>query len=477
MDAKTIDYLVENKSQRYLQMSDMIWEFAEIRFREYRSSALLCEQLEAEGFAITRGVAGIDTAFVAEYGSGSPKIGFLGEFDALRNLSQKSGQAVRESLGSEANGHGCGHHALGVAALAAAVAVKDAMQDGAFSGTVRFFGCPGEEVGHGKTFLLRDNVFDGTDAMITWHPGDTNGVLTASTLAVKFVLYTFHGVSAHASGDPHLGRSALDAVELMNVGANFLREHIIQEARLHYAILDAGGASPNIVQSRAQVLYEVRAPKSSQVQNICERIEDIAKGAALMTGTSFESQKKGGMSNCIVNQTMCGVMQKCMLELGVQKNDEEDFEFAGEIARTLSADDKESALIGTELPLGLKDRARLKEKLIADVIVDYNPDDGRSVKISTDVGDVSWNFPTVQCVTACETFGTPGHSWQIVAQGKSGIFHKGMIFAAKTMAFTAAELFQNPKLVGKAKTELLEKRGGEDYISPIQAGDLPDVPV
>lgn len=475
INASLFERLVDEKSAVYREASDRIWDFAEIRFCERRSSSLLSGLLEKEGFSVRRGVGEIPTAFVAEYGSGSPTVGFLGEFDALAGMSQKAGIARREPLVPGGNGHACGHHALGVASAAAAVAVKDAMKRGEISGTVRFFGCPAEEVGHGKVFLVREGVFQGTDVMLTWHPGDTNGVLTSGTLALRFQKFEFLGIAAHASGNPQNGRSALDALELMNVGANFLREHIVQEARVHYAILDAGGVSPNIVPPHASVLYEVRAPGMRQVDEICARVERIARGAAMMTDTECRKENRGGMHDCIVNETLCRVMHSCMEEIGPQKNDEDEDRFAKEIASTLTDEDRANAMHGTELLLSPSDRSRMEGRQIADFIAEYRPYTGECVKISSDVGDVSWVIPTAQCVAACETFGTPGHSWQIVAQGKAEIFHRGMLLAAKTMAYTAAQVFCRPELAAAAKAELKKRRNGE-YRSPLAPGEKPDIP-
>nr|WP_242851566.1 amidohydrolase [Clostridium sp. DMHC 10] len=285
-----------------------MWEFAETRFQEYKSSELLCDVLQKEGFTITKAVANIDTAFVATFGSGKPKIGILGEFDALYNLSQKSDTDVKEAIIQNGNGHGCGHNALGAGALAAVVAVKDYMIKNNIKGTICYFGCPGEEGGSGKAYMAREKVFNDVDAAFTWHPADVTGVVEGSSLANIQAYVRFYGKSAHAAACPHLGRSALDAVELMNVGINYLREHVIEDARMHYALTNGGGLSPNVVQAFAEELLLVRAPKMSQTKEIYERVKNIAKGAALMTDTKVEIIFDKAASNVVVNDTLSKVM-------------------------------------------------------------------------------------------------------------------------------------------------------------------------
>ncbi|WP_411678368.1 M20 family metallopeptidase [Caproicibacter sp.] len=459
---------IDEKSVRYLDAADRIWELAETRFQETKSAALLCEILKREGFQVETGVAGMDTAFLATYGGGKPVIALLGEYDALSSLSQEPCIAEKKPLIQGANGHGCGHNALGVASLAAAIALKDYLKETGGPGTVRYYGCPAEEGGGGKVFMARDHLFDGLDAAITWHPGDLNRVMASSTLANIETYFVFSGTSSHAASDPHLGRSALDAVELMDVGVNFLREHVMEDARMHYAVTDSGGVSPNVVQAKAEVLYLLRAPTISQVREIYDRVCDIAKGAALMTETQVEIVPDGGTADLVPNDTLGKVMQEVMEELGGPVFSEEDQAFAREIEKTLTPEQKAAGLGRFDQ----KTAERLKSCALAEFVVPYHPTE-KAMPFSTDVGDVSWNVPTVQLTAATQALGTPGHSWQIVSQGKSGISHTGMLYAGKVMALTGLRLFQNPELCERAKEELKERRNGEPYDCLIPEGFQP----
>ena len=270
---------IEGKRELFTQASDRIWEFAETRFDEFQSAELLIELLESEGFTIEKGVAGLETGFIASYGSGLPVIALLGEYDALADLSQEAGISTYQPVQPRGNGHGCGHNLLGIGAVAAAVAVKDYLQDNPDTqGTVRFYGCPAEESGYGKTYLAREGYFKDVDAALSWHPHSMNAVMHGSSNAVIHGTFTFKGISAHAAAAPHLGRSALDAVELMNIGSNYMREHMIDQARIHYAITNSGGLAPNVVQAEAEVTYLVRAPKSAQVRSLFDRLVKVAEG-------------------------------------------------------------------------------------------------------------------------------------------------------------------------------------------------------
>ena len=471
MDKKAVYEVIDSKASEFAALSDAIWDYAELAFTEHQSAEALCRQLEKEGFAVTRGVAGIETAFTARYGSGKPVIGILGEFDALSGLSQKAGCAVREPLCPGAAGHGCGHNMFGVGSIAAAVGVKKYLEDTGHSGTVVYFGTPGEEGGSGKAFMAREGVFDELDAAVAWHPSDLNAVMTGSSLANVQVAYHFKGVAAHAAAAPHLGRSALDAVELMNMGVQFLREHVIQEARIHYAITNTGGYSPNVVQPYAEVLYLIRAPKNGQVKEIFERVNDIAKGAALMTGTKMELQFVKACSNLVDNTVLEEVLQKNLEEIPREPYTEEELAFAKKIYDTYGGDktDLQQVLSRYE-----KSRKQQVEELLAphmdDVLCDFIVplmDVETCMAGSTDVGDVSWVCPTAQINVATEAMGTPGHSWQMVSQGKSSIAHKGMIFAGKVMAGAIIDVLEQPELIEKAKEELEKRVGPEGYIPPI----------
>ncbi|MFJ5789224.1 M20 family metallopeptidase [Lysinibacillus sp. NPDC097162] len=462
-----ISSLIEAKSEASVALSNAIWAVPELHFQEKKSVQYMKAALEKEGFATEVGVAGLETALVATFGSGKPVIAFLGEYDALPGLSQKGGATHYEPLENGGSGHGCGHNLLGTGAFAAAVAVKDYLEQNNQSATIRFYGCPAEENGSGKAYMAKAGIFDDVDIAISWHPGTFSSVMTCSSLANYAVTFKFTGKSAHAAAAPHLGRSALDAVELMNVGVNYLREHIIPEARLHYAVTDSGGTSPNVVQPYAEVTYLVRAPKKQQVQEIYQRVENIAKGATLMTGTSVEIAFEGAASNLIPNKTLYDAMQKQILEIGMPTYTIEDEQHAQAIFNTFSPEIQASSLVG----LKKEDAMQLKDKVIADHIPSVLPE--FIMGGSTDVGDVSWIVPTVQCTTVCMALGTPLHTWQVVSQGVMPIAHKGMLQAANIMACTAVELINNPVLIAEAKKEWKERLDGEMYVSLIPEGTNP----
>ncbi|MGZ9816993.1 M20 family metallopeptidase [Peribacillus simplex] len=451
--------IIEEKREKLIQVSDKIWSYAETGFEEFKSAELLCQTLEEEGFSVEKGVGNIETAFIGSFGSGNPIIGFLGEFDALTGLSQAGGvpQFDPEKIGG--NGHGCGHNLLGTGSLASALALRYYMEENKIEGTVRYYGCPGEEIGGGKTFMVREGLFDDVDFALCWHPGTRNNVMSMVSLACYEVYFKFKGKSAHAAASPHLGRSALDAVELMNIGVNYLREHIISDARVHYAITNTGGFSPNVVQADAEVLYFVRAPLVSQTEEVYQRVCDIAKGAALMTGTEVEIDFASALSNVIPNTTLEKIMYDNFVALGVPKHDEDEQQFARTIRESLSEADKK---------FEVQMNKELAGKALSDVIDSFIPANG-SMTGSTDVGDVSWVVPTVQCMTVCEALGTPLHTWQIVATGTTSIAHKGMLHAGKVMAATAVEVLKRPEVLEKAKAELVELRDGEEYVSPLPA--------
>ncbi|PWW43472.1 MULTISPECIES: M20 family metallopeptidase [Paenibacillus] len=455
-----ISNVIEGKSALFTDASDRIWEFAETRFDEFQSAELLMELLESEGFTIERGVAGLETGFVASYGTGLPVIALLGEYDALADLSQEAGISTYHPVQPRGNGHGCGHNLLGIGALAAAVAVKDYLVDHPETkGTIRFYGCPAEESGYGKTYLAREGYFKDVDAALSWHPHSLNAVMHGSSNAVIHGTFTFKGISAHAAAAPHLGRSALDAVELMNIGSNYMREHMIDQARIHYAITNSGGFAPNVVQAEAEVTYLVRAPKTAQVRSLFERLVKVAEGAALMTETAMEFKYEGACANLIPNSTLEKVMHQHLVAFGAPEYEEEEYSYAKAIYDTLPLQNQQEAgaLVGPELaPL-------LAERPLPNFIAPYSDEKETFMGGSTDVADVSWNVPTAQCITSTMAFGTPLHAWQTVAQGKSTYAHKGMLLAAKTMAATAIESILHPEIVKEAKQELQDRLGGEVY--------------
>lgn len=476
MNKKEAVAIIDQKQDLLVDVNDSIWEYAETAFTEFKSAEKLCQALEQEGFTVERGVAGIATAFTGTYGKGKPVIGLLGEFDALSGLSQQGGCADKKPVEAGGNGHGCGHNCLGTASLAAAIAVKNYLENNpGTSGTVIYYGCPGEEGGSGKAFMAREGVFKDLDTAITWHPGGTNNVASGSSLANYQVKYRFYGTSAHAAGDPHLGRSALDAVELMNVGVQFLREHMIDEARVHYAITDAGGYSPNVVQPYAEVLYLIRSPKNSQVEELYQRVNNIAKGAALMTDTRMELEFIKGCSNTIPNNVLEAQLYENFKEIGVPHYTPEEHEFARQV------------IANYEAGPNAQDGAYKTTKAWADELNTYYKEHGVSLnelllslqpydKVgagSTDVGDVSWNCPTAQIHVVTSAAKTPGHSWQFTSCNKTSIAHKGVVCAGKVMGATVIDLMENPAIIEKAKAEFLDRLEGETYKCPIPAGIVP----
>src|SRR5690625_601353 len=415
-----VDQYVELTKNKWTTISDYIWDHPELRYEEYESAKYLSDGLEKEGFTVTSGIANIDTAFVAEFGSGNPVIAFLGEYDALSNLSQKSGVAQQEPVVEQGNGHGCGHNLLGTGALAAAVTLKAYLEKNNVDGTVRFYGCPAEEGGSGKTFMAREGVFDDVDVALTWHPGPINAIWSFSSLANVQAYFKFTGKSAHAAAAPHLGRSALDAVELMNTGVNYLREHIIPEARIHYAVTNTGGFSPNVVQAEAEVLYLIRAPEIKQVDEIYERVIKIAEGAALMTETEMTMKFDKACSNYIPNRSLEKILYNKLLDSTIEQLTEEEIQFAKKLWESLTPHEKKSFLnssknFGDSIYENIS-----KGRYLADFVSPYEPIE-RPMAGSTDVADVSWVVPTAQLSAATCALGTPGHSWQMTTQGKSKI--------------------------------------------------------
>jgi len=450
---------VDAKRETFVALADEIWRLAEIRFKEHQSAAAHVGALQEEGFRVTRDVAGMDTAFVAESGTGGPVIGFLGEYDGLAGLSQDAGVALPRTPTPGAIGHGCGHNLLGAGAALAAVALRNYLMATGVKGTVRFYGCPAEEGGSGKTFMARAGAFDDLDAAVSWHPGCFASVMSRSSLANFQVYWRFTGRASHAAGAPHLGRSALDAVELMNIGVNFMREHMPSAARVHYSITDAGGVSPNVVQPRAEVLYLIRAPEVAQARKLFDRVRKIADGAALMTETEVEFEIDKACSNIVPNMALAEAMYENLTRIGPVPFDARDAAFAEQIRTTLTPEDVAHSIEMYGAP-----EAASSVLYGAPVPLDPTP---RLIGGSTDVGDVSWIVPTVQMWGACFAVGTPGHSWQLVAQGTAPAAHKGMVHAAKVMAATALDAIRDPALLQRAKAELKERVGGNGYVCPI----------
>lgn len=469
MQKKDILDAIERNKEFILEVNDQLWEFAEPGYREYRSAELLCDVLSKAGFFVEKGIAGMETAFSASCGNGAPVIALLGEYDAQHGMSQRAGETTKTPRESCANGHACGHHGIGAGALAAALALKEYMENRQLAGTIRYIGCPAAESGCGKGFLARAGSLSDIDAALTWHPFTSTGVMTFRVLATVSAHFHFHGRSAHASGSPHLGRSALDAVELMNTGVNFLREHVEQDVRMHYAITDAGGCSPNVVQAEASVLYQIRAPKLSQVRDIYDRIVDNANGAALMTGTRVDVAFEKACSNYRFNHVLGELIDRILRHKGAPEVDQSDLAFAEGIRSSLSANEKRldgiiaSSMFGASAVQAL---SAYSEASIIEAVYPYEPE-GKTAMGSNDLGDISWNVPTVSFQVVAYAKDTPPHSWQQVAQGKAPLFHKAVLYAGEVMALAGAELLENPELVSQANLERTKLLGAETYVCPI----------
>ncbi len=465
-------YLQEH-ADRYAKLSDEIWGFAEPRFQERRSAQAQREYLEQLGFRVRQDLAGEETALLAEYGSGKPVIAFLGEYDALSGLSQQADCPQEAPLDPEAWGHGCGHNLLGVGSLAAAAALKDCMEQEHLPGTVRYYGCPAEENAGGKAFLVRDGLFDDCDVALYWHPNSYHQVVYGSSNANFRVFFTFHGTAAHAAACPHLGRSALDAVELMNVGVNYMREHMIDEARVHYAVTDTGGTSPNVVQQQAQVLYAIRAPQLDQVRELYQRICKIAQGAAMMTETTVDIRQVAAYANMLSNPVICRRFEQHYADLPPIRYTEEELDYARQFHETMLARSREGVAREAETLFG-KDVAREQLKgPVYTALADHNKRE--DMKGSADLGDVSWIVPSAFFYGATWAGGTPVHSWQATAQGKSSLAHKGMLHAAEVLAATGYDFLTDPQLVREAKDALQEMLDGRVYESPLPPTCKPEL--
>ncbi|WFU91956.1 M20 family metallopeptidase (plasmid) [Rhizobium sp. CC1099] len=460
--------IVEGKREIFFALSDRIWDLPETNYEEYRSSDEHARLLQQEGFRVERGLAGMPTAVLGEAGEGGPVIAILGEFDALPGLSQVAGLAEQREAIAGGNGHGCGHNLLGAGSMLAAAAVKDFLAQNGLKGRVRYYGCPAEEGGSSKGFMVRAGVFDDVDVAISWHPAAFAGVNNPISLACNELNFHFTGRASHASATPHLGRSALDAVELMNVGVNYMREHMPSTARIHYAVTDTGGAAPNVVQARATVRYLIRARTLPELLSLVARVKKVAEGAALMTETSVRSEILSGDANLVGNTPLEERMFAHLQRLGPPVFDENDKQTARTFQQTMSAEDVASSYAR----FGLKPN---KDQPLCEEIIPLYSGDG-SIVGSTDVGSVSWVVPTVQMRGATYAIGTPGHSWQLVAQGKLPAAHKGTEHAAKVMASTAVDLICDPSLIDAAKADLKARLDGTPFVNPIPDDVQPPLP-
>ncbi len=474
MDKQQLYTIVDEKAPLLTALSDRIWEYAELSMLEFKSTAAYLELLKAEGFTVEENLCGIPTAFLGKFGSGKPVIGILGEYDALSGLSQVPGITEKQPLREGGCGQGCGHNLLGAGALGAAVAIKELIAAGELSGTVIFYGCPGEEGCAGKTFMARDGIFRCLDAAITWHPGDTNEVTVGSNAACIQLEYSFTGLAAHAAGDPWNGRSALDAAELMNVGVNYLREHMRPKESVHYSFSDAGGISPNVVQPTAKVIYMVRSDTVRNAKALLARVNNIAQGAALMTGTAVTSRQIDGTANTLSNTVLEKLLQENLLAAPLPQYTGEETQFAEALKATF---------VPSGLPGTLTEDIPLLKKLVLEktqggtaplnqFVFPYYSSNAFSPG-STDVGDVSWLTPTAQFTTVTWPSGSPGHSWQNVSCGKTAIAHKGLLYAAKVLAGTCADLMTQAETLAQARAEF-DIAAAEGYDCPIGPEVVPN---
>ena len=458
-NSEEIWLLVDRKAPAFFDLSDHIWGTPELNYRELELAAAHATMLAKEGFRVTQPVASLPTAVMGEAGRGGPVIAILGEYDALPGLSQEAGIANQKPVQPGGSGHGCGHNMLGAASLLAAAAVKDYLASHGLEGRVRYFGCPAEEGGSSKGFMVRAGAFDDVDLAISWHPAAFTGVNRPFSLACAEIEFTFHGRASHAAAAPHLGRSALDAVELMNVGVNYMREHMPSTARVHYALVDGGGVAPNVVQAKAIVRHLVRARNLEEMWDLVGRVKKIAEGAALMTETEVVAKQLSGDANLVGNRPLEEAMHANLLRLGGPGFDATDRAFASEIQKSLSRED----ILASYGRFGLV--PKLDEPMSEDI---YALGSGSDTSVgSTDVGTVSWVVPTVQCRVACYAVGTPGHSWQLVAQGRAPAAHKGIALAAKAMASLAVDVLGDPALLESAVAAFKVFRAENPFTNPV----------
>ena len=460
---------VTAREEALAALSKEIWGYAELGLKEVQSSKAIAAYLEKEGFKVQLGVGSIPTAICAEYGSGHPVIAYLGEYDALPQLDQKvaAHKEWQHPERPESPGHGCGHNNLGVGAVGAAIFLKEAIASGAVKGTVRFYGCPAEETLVGKVFMVRDGAFKDVDCAMTWHSHAYNGAWGACYTCMNSVKFHFHGKAAHAAGHPFDGRSALDAVELMNVAANYMREHVKPDVRLHYSTIFNG--APNVVPDKCSVWYYIRAPKRKDVDEVYAWLCDCAKGAALMTQTSFDIEFLTGCSEVLPNDVLEQVMLAAYKDVGAPKFTPEDYAFAEKIAETYPE-------------VLARDRRVMKEeygvnghdKFLCDVVFDKVIENRLVAPGSTDVGDVSHVVPTYQIYVAGQGIGCPGHSWQMTAYSGSHVGIASMLCAAKVLGLSGLRLLEQPELV-EAAWDNFRQNQPEAYVSPLPEDLKPDL--
>jgi len=460
-----LEWLKENE-KKLVDTHQEIWELAEVGLQEIKTAKKLTDILEDKGFRVEKGVAGMPSAFVATYGEGKPVIGIMGELDALPGISNKP-VPYEDQLVEGGAGHGCGHNGYATTALGGALAVKVAMDRGLVKGTIKVFGCPAEETLVGKVFMVRDGVFDGLDACIGHHPSSFNGATIRSGNAMNSVKFEFYGTASHAAGSPEMGVSAMDAVELMNIGVNYMREHVVQETRIHYVVED-GGHEPNVVPPYARSWYYVRAPERELVDMYYQRLLDMADGADKMVGTTHKVTFLSGVHNGMENRILAEAAIANMRAIGAPTYTEEEEAFAAELAKSIPEEKKRIGLMKSPLP----DAKELNGVNLNTTI--YDPV-GAETKGggSSDVAEVAWNVPTVQFRTVYTIVNAAGHSWQNTASNGTSIGHKSTVFASKVMAGTVIDLLSKPELVDAAKAEWERQMDGKVYKSPLPSGLKP----
>ncbi len=463
--------MLEKYAPALKALADYAWAHPEPGFREHACSRSQVEFLRSQGFEVTENVADTVTGYMAQWGAGKPVIAILGEFDALYGLQQRADCAEESPEPGMTMGQGCGHHLLGVGAIAGGLLLRDLLVEHGLSGTVRVYGCPGEESGSGKAYMARDGWFDDCDAALTWHPANFHMVCRGSSQSCIQCYFRFRGVASHAASAPHLGRSALDACELMSVGVNYLREHMEDSDRVHYAYANPGGGSPNVVQAFAEVRYLIRSTTNPRCEALFERVKDVARGAALMTGTQLEIVFDEGLSNTVPNNALEAVMDGVFREIGVPEYTAAEREYARRFKATFPLEGQLS-----DVPTTLADPAAVADNIrssaLCDTYVETVPSDVCEMG-STDVGDVSWVTPTVTANLSCYSYGAGAHSWQWVAQGKSSIALKGMLHAGRVIALTGLRLARDPELIVEARRELQRRLAGGRYKCLIPEGVKP----
>ncbi len=474
---QAIDSL-KSREKEIIEISDILWEYAEPYFEEYKSADTLCRFLEKEGFEVKRGVAGMPTAFYASYGSGHPVIGILGEYDALPGMSQAAGEITQQSANGAA-GHACGHNHIAASTVGGALIAKHYLENANAPGTILYFGCPAEESGSGKTFMVRDGLFKDVDIVISDHSENTNCVRTGSTSGLMELEYTFHGIKSHPAGSPEAGRSAFDAIEIFNICINYLREHIPQRCYIHYAVTYAGGSAPNIIPDLAKGTYVIRATSLAAAKDIARRVDLCAQGAAMMTETSYDKLFIRAGNSMISNEEVELTLQRNFEQEKLPEYTQEEQEFGWKLFNSnpnfaAMYDDPAGRISEKWQSILNKWQREHPQEVYNNILLphDHNTINAPGV---TDLGDVSWVCPTASIFFVAAPKKIPCHSWQFTAGGKSSVAHKGLLMAARVLGASAIDYLSDPKLVKKAQDTFKETLPGE-YISPISDEIKPDLP-